>query len=314
MPMLTVRNLTKMFGRFKAVDDLSFELDAGRIYAFIGPNGAGKTTTMRMICTLEEPTEGEIVVDGLSTFEHPYEIRRVIGYMPDHYGTYPDMTIRDYLEFYGRAYDVEVKSRGSRIDGIMEFTGLNKMDGKQVETLSKGQRQRLNLGRALLNDPKLLIMDEPAAGLDPRARIELRYLMLQLAEQGKTLFVSSHILTELAEISSEMLIIDRGRMVSFGSVEQIQGAMQQHVEISVRLIDGEEIPRLERFLMERSSVTDIRVLEGAAVQFTLNEEKGRIPRLLREIVIAEFPVLEFRPVMLSMEDVFMHITGNEMEG
>ncbi|MGI8906334.1 MAG: ABC transporter ATP-binding protein [Candidatus Sumerlaeaceae bacterium] len=312
--MLEVRNLTKMFGNFKAVDDLSFKLHPGRIYAFVGPNGAGKTTTMRMIATLEEPTSGEIYVNGMSTYEHPYEIRRLIGYMPDHYGTYPDLTIRDYLEFYARAYGLEPAIRGTRIDRIMEFTGLNKIDGKRVDTLSKGMMQRLNMGRGLLNDPKVLILDEPAAGLDPRARVELRYLMKQLAEQGKTIFVSSHILTELAEMCDEMLIIDRGRQVTFGTVEQIQGSMQEAVEISVKLVgEQEELLRFETWLLERAAVSQVSPRESMAMTFSFAGDKGQVPALLREIIEAGFPVLEFKPVMLSMEDVFMQITQSDIE-
>ncbi len=312
--MLEVRNLVKTFGNFNAVDGLSFSLAPGRIYAFVGPNGAGKTTTMRMIATLEEPTSGEIYVDGLSIFEHPYEIRRLLGYMPDHYGTYPDLTIRDYLEFYARAYGLDTSIRASRIDRIMEFTGLNKIDGKRVDTLSKGMMQRLNMGRGLLNDPKVLILDEPAAGLDPRARVELRYLLKQLADQGKTIFVSSHILTELAEMCDEMLIIDRGRQVSFGTVETIQSAMMEAVEISVKLHGTpDDTARLEQWLLERASVSDVLVREGQALSFSFAHDKSHVPALLKEIIQAGFPVLEFKPVMLSMEDVFMQITQSDIE-
>lgn len=312
--MLEVRNLTKQFGKFRAVDDLSFTLLPGRIYAFVGPNGAGKTTTMRMIATLEEPTAGEVYVDGLSIYEHPYEIRRRIGYMPDHYGTYPDLTIRDYLEFYARAYGIDPSLRSNRIDRIMDFTGLNKIDGKRVDTLSKGMMQRLNMGRGLLNDPKVLILDEPAAGLDPRARVELRFLLKQLADQGKTIFVSSHILTELAEMCDEMLIIDRGRMVSFGTVEHIQSQMQETVEISLRLVgEKEELERLEKWLLERAAVSQVTPRENMTLTFSFAGDKAQVPGLLRSIMYANFPVLEFKPIMLSMEDVFMQITQSDIE-
>jgi ABC-2 type transport system ATP-binding protein len=312
--MLEVRNLTKDFGKFRAVDELTFTLQPGRIYAFVGPNGAGKTTTMRMIATLEEPTRGDIIVNGLSIYEHPYELRRQIGYMPDHFGTYPDLTIRDYLEFYARAYGLDSSVRSTRIDRIMEFTGLNKIDGKRVDVLSKGMMQRLNLGRGLLNDPKVLILDEPAAGLDPRARVELRILLKKLAEQGKTIFVSSHILTELAEMCDEMLIIDRGRQVTFGTVETIQAEMQEALEISLKLVgengDGE---RLEKWLLERAQVSNVMRRENQNLSFSYAAEKKDVPVLLREIVNAGFPVLEFKTMMLSMEDVFMQITQSDIE-
>jgi ABC-2 type transport system ATP-binding protein len=268
---------------------------------------------MRMIATLEEPTEGEILVNGKSVQEEPYAIRRIIGYMPDHYGVYPDLTIRDYLDFYAMAYGIPRDVRKSRIGNIMEFTGLDKIDGKRVDALSKGMMHRLNMGRGLLNDPKILILDEPAAGLDPRARVELRYLLKQLAAQGRTIFISSHILTELAEMCDEMLIIDRGRQVMFGTVDQIQNEMADSVEISMRLLDAAvHGARLEEWLMEQPAVSELSVTDSGAVRFTYPGDKAGCAELLARIVAAGFPILEFRPVHLSMEEVFMQITESEI--
>lgn len=311
--MLEVRNLRKRFGKTWAVDGLTFTLHPGRIYAFVGPNGAGKTTTMRMIATLDEPSSGSIIIDGQSVAEEPYEIRRKIGYMPDHYGVYPDLTIRDYLEFYARAYGIPKDVRASRIENLMKFTGLDRIDGKRVDALSKGMMQRLNMGRGLLNDPKILVLDEPAAGLDPRARIELRYLLKQLAAQGRTIFISSHILTELAEMCDEMLIIDRGRQVMFGTVDQIQAGMKETVEISMKLLDpAEHSSRLEQFLMERPHVADLSVGDNGAVRLNYPGDKHQCADLLTQIVKEGFPIIEFRPVLLSMEEVFMQITDSEI--
>lgn len=311
--MLEVKDLRKRFGKTWAVDGLSFTLQPGRIYAFVGPNGAGKTTTMRMISTLEEPTSGTITINGQSVMEEPYEIRRQIGYMPDHYGVYPDMTIRDYLEFYARAYGLPPEIRQSRISNLMTFTGLDRIDGKKVDALSKGMMQRLNMGRGLLNDPKILILDEPAAGLDPRARIELRYLLKQLAAQGRTIFISSHILTELAEMCDEMLIIDRGRQVMFGTVDQIHSEMQESVEISMKLLDPQEhAARMEQWLMEQPHITNLQVQDSGAVRLTYPGDKHQCADLLQRIVREGFPIIEFRPVMLSMEEVFMQITESEI--
>ncbi len=311
--MLEVKNLKKRFGNMWAVNGLNFTLSPGRIYAFVGPNGAGKTTTMRMIATLEEPTSGTITIDGQSVQEEPYAIRRMIGYMPDHYGVYPDLTIRDYLEFYSRAYGIPRDVRVSRINNIMEFTGLDRIDGKRVDALSKGMMQRLNMGRGLLNDPRILVLDEPAAGLDPRARIELRYLLKQLAAQGRTIFISSHILTELAEMCDEMLIIDKGRQVMFGTVEQIQAEMQESVEISIKLIDPEtQAARIETWLLEQPQATDVTVSENGTVRLTYPGDRRLCADLLTQLVSAGFPILEFRPVMLSMEEVFMQITESEI--
>jgi len=309
--MLRVENLVKDFADTRAVDDLSFELERGKICGFVGPNGAGKTTTMRIISTLEEPTAGEVFVDGDSIFEEPYRVRRKIGFMPDHYGVYPALNVTDYLEFYARAYEIEQTWRSLRIGQIMDFTGLDKIAGKDVETLSKGMKQRLNLGRALINDPQIMVMDEPAAGLDPRARIELRYLMKNLAEQGKTVFVSSHILTELSEICDTVLIIDKGRRVTFGSFEEIQKEVQDGFDVFIKLTSPDDMERLERFLMERPQIENIRVSEGAQVTLAFLGQSEEIPALIREIVNAEFPVMEFKPQTMTMEDVFIQITEGE---
>jgi ABC-2 type transport system ATP-binding protein len=312
--MLRVENLTKQFSDVRAVDSLSFELAEGKICGFVGPNGAGKTTTMRIIATLEEPSDGEVYIDDQAVSADPYRTRRLMGFMPDHYGTYPAMTVTDYLHFYARAFEIDRSLRDGRIAGIMDFTGLDKLRDRQVEVLSKGQRQRLNLGRALINDPRLLIMDEPAAGLDPRARVELRILMKNLAEQGKTIFVSSHILTELSEVCDHMLIIDRGKSVTYGSFDQIQRQLQDKVEINVKLLNAESIAGLERFLLERADVHDIRMTGAATMRFGMAGDDTRIPTLLREILNNDFPVIEFRPQMLTMEDVFIQITeGNDGE-
>jgi ABC-2 type transport system ATP-binding protein len=309
--MLKVEYLTKDFPRVRAVDNLSFELQKGRVCGFVGPNGAGKTTAMRIIATLDEPTFGRIYVDDKSIAEYPYDIRRIIGFMPDHYGTYPDLSVTDYLEFYARAYEIPSPVRQRRIDQIMGFTGLDKIAEKEVETLSKGMRQRLNLGRALINDPQLLIMDEPAAGLDPRARIELRYLIKQLAEQGKTIFVSSHILTELGEICDDILIIDKGKKVAFGDVNEIQKSMQKTFEISVKILDAGQMQGLEKFLMERPGISNIRVKNHDSVIFTFSRETSEIPGLIREMTSQGFSVIEFKPQIMTMEDVFIQITQGE---
>jgi ABC-2 type transport system ATP-binding protein len=311
--MLQVHELTKRFPTLLAVDNLSFELEPGQVCGFVGPNGAGKTTTMRMLATLEEPTSGEATINGHSIHAEPYAVRRLIGFMPDHYGTYPGLTVHDYLEFYARAYELEPQQRARRIAEIMEFTGLNAYPEKQVETLSKGMRQRLNLGRALLNDPAVMIMDEPAAGLDPRARIELRYLIRNLAEMNKTVFVSSHILTELNEMCDLLLVIDQGRRITFGKFEDLQRQMQGQLRLDVRLLAADQAAGLERWLLERPLIKDVTpgengVHAGAALTFAYDGEQETIPTLLRDLLSAGFGVIEFRQRALTMEDVFIQIT------
>jgi len=311
--MLKVERLCKDFGNVVAVKDLSFELLPGNVCGFVGPNGAGKTTAMRMIATLEEPTAGHVYVDGESIYTQPYHIRRKIGFMPDHYGAYPDLLVRDYLEFYARAYEIAPEIRDRRINEIMDFTGLDKIVGKKVETLSKGMRQRLNLGRALINDPGLLVLDEPAAGLDPRARVELRYLVRELAKMGKAVFISSHILSELSEICDHMLIIDHGKAVTFGNVDDIRKRLGATQEVEIRLLDKEQAPVLERFLLERPQVKAVHPGENGHLTFTLAGEPTELPDLLRDALNTGLAITEFRPRMLTMEEVFIQITQGEFD-
>lgn len=309
--MLTVSHLTKDFANTRAVDDLSFEIGPGKVCGFVGPNGAGKTTTMRIVSTLEEPTAGDVHVGGVSIFDDPYAVRRSIGFMPDHFGTYPALTVRDYLEFYARAYEIPRGKRAARIGQILDFTGLDKIAEKEVETLSKGMRQRLNLGRALINDPGVLIMDEPAAGLDPRARIELRYLIQAMAEQGKAIFISSHILSELSEMCDSLLVIDRGRRITFGTFEEIQKGAQKGFDIAVRLLAADQSESFERFLSERPFVADVRPGDGGAVRFAFGGADEAIPVLMRDALNAGFLLIEFRPQTMTMEEVFIRITEGE---
>ncbi|HAA56016.1 MAG TPA: ABC transporter ATP-binding protein, partial [Myxococcales bacterium] len=205
-------NLKKYFGKTKAVDDISFSFSSGQIVGFVGPNGAGKTTTIKMMSTLNEPTSGDIFYDGVSVVEEPEKVRKLIGYMPDSLPTHNDIDVHEYLDFFARAYGIQGKQRALVVEQVEEFTNLKGIRDKLLKTLSKGMKQRVSLARALLHDPSILIMDEPAAGLDPRARIELRELLKILADQGKAIFLSSHILTELAEICDTAVIIEQGRL------------------------------------------------------------------------------------------------------
>ncbi len=209
MSLLEVKGLRRDYGSLRAVDDVSFELEAGTILGFIGPNGAGKSTTMRILATLDTPTAGDVLLDGRSLVDAPDAARPLIGYMPDRYGTYDDVTVFEFLDFFARAYGLHGAARRKRVESVMEFTGLQPLAQKLTSALSKGMKQRVALGRTLLHDPKLLILDEPADGLDPRARIELRELLRALADQGKAVLISSHILTELAEICDSCAIIEQ---------------------------------------------------------------------------------------------------------
>ena len=221
-PAIRVRHLWHRFGRFEVLRDVSFEVGHGEIFGFIGPNGAGKTTTIRCMATLLEPLAGRVEIDGLDVTLHPEAVRKMIGYMPDHAGVYDRVTVREYLEFFADAYRVPTAGTSyAVVDAVMELTDLTKLDTKLVATMSKGMKQRLQLARTLLHDPKVLILDEPASDLDPRARIEIRDLLLELKSMGKTIFLSSHILTELADVCTSVAILERGRLVVAGPIAEI---------------------------------------------------------------------------------------------
>ncbi|HEX7664175.1 MAG TPA: ABC transporter ATP-binding protein [Polyangiaceae bacterium] len=221
-PAIRVRHLWHRFGRFEVLRDVSFEVGHGEIFGFIGPNGAGKTTTIRVMATLLEPLAGRVEVDGLDVTLEPEAVRKIIGYMPDHAGVYERVTVREYLEFFADAYRVPTAGTSyAVVDAVMELTDLTKLESKLVATMSKGMKQRLQLARTLLHDPKVLILDEPASDLDPRARIEIRDLLLELKSMGKTIFLSSHILTELADVCTSVAILERGRLVVAGPISEI---------------------------------------------------------------------------------------------
>jgi len=223
-PLVEVEALNRLFGSVHAVRDLSFTIPRGGAVGFIGANGAGKTTTMRIMATLDDPTSGRVVVDGLDVVEHPREIRRLVGWMPDALGTYQTMTVFEYLDFFARSYGFSARKRRERIEEVMEFADLGPLAHRQMAKLSKGMSQRLCFGRMLLPDPELMILDEPAAGLDPKARLEFKNLVRLLTARGKTLFISSHILSELAEMCDAMVFIDSGSLVFQGQADDLKHA------------------------------------------------------------------------------------------
>lgn len=234
--IVQTRNLTKRYGGFTALSDLNLDIERGSIYGFIGPNGAGKTTTMRILSTLLEPTGGQAWVSGYPVTERPEEVRRRIGYMPDFFGVYDNMKVWEYLDFFAASYKVPLAKRAGMIDDLLALVDLSIKKESFVEELSRGMKQRLCLARTLVHEPDLLILDEPASGLDPRARIELRELLKELRNLGKTILVSSHILTELAEMCTHVAIIERGRLLVSGKVGDILQAMQPARDIYVRVL------------------------------------------------------------------------------
>jgi ABC-2 type transport system ATP-binding protein len=308
--VIELRRLHRFFGTTRAVQDVSFEVGRGQVFGYIGPNGAGKTTSMRILATLDLPTAGDAFVDGFSCVNDPDRVRRRLGFMPDYFGTYADVDCYEYLDFFARSYGLVGRQRHQAIKHTMSFTRLDELATKPIRGLSKGMRQRLCLGRAMIHDPSVLILDEPANGLDPRARIELREMIRQLAANGKTILVSSHILTELAEMCDEVGIIERGQLLAVGTVEEIQRQQAPHRTVKVRILGGAS--EFAVWIGQRPDVTEIR-LDGDAVRFTHAGDEASEVALLREMVLANFPVAQFGSHSQSLEDVFMAVTRGAVQ-
>lgn len=309
-PMIELQCLTRVFGSTRAVDEVSFMVPRGSVFGYIGPNGAGKTTSMRVLATLELPTSGDAFIEGLSSVNDPDRVRRRLGFMPDAFGSYSDTNCAEYLDFFARSNGLVGRERTRRIRWVMDFTGLRGMAEKPITGLSKGMRQRLCLGRALIHDPSVLILDEPAAGLDPRARIELRQIIRSLAADGKTILISSHILSELAEMCDRVGIIEQGRLLANDSVEGLKGKSLTHRDLIV-VIDGET----ETAANELSQIDDVSDLAttNQSIQFRITGDHDRQVQVLHRLCDARVRVLEYRLVDESLEDLFMKVTSGHVQ-
>src|SRR5947208_10723496 len=254
--MIETRDLTKMYGDLYALNRLTLKLDKGDVYGFIGPNGSGKTTTMRILATLLQPTWGEATVCGYSIYNNAKEIRRAIGFMPDFFGVYDDMKVIEYLEFFAAAYRIKGPERRQKCEQVLELVDLGYKRDALVTSLSRGMNQRLGLARVLLHEPQVLLLDEPASGLDPRARIELRNLLKELRDMGKTILVSSHILPELADICNKIGIIERGKLLFDGDVNTAIRQVQQRVTYDVK-VAPEQLGQAEDLLKKHPDVDKV---------------------------------------------------------
>jgi len=308
---LEVRNLTRRFGSLIAVDDASFQIERGEILGFIGPNGAGKTTTMRICASLDLPDEGDVLIEGVSVLEYPRDVRKRLGFMPDSYGAYIHTTITEYLDFFARAYGLRGRERSKMLSYVKEFTGLQPLQEKLITSLSKGMKQRLCLAKTLLHDPAILILDEPAAGLDPHARVELRELVKALAELGKAVMISSHILTELAQICSDIAVIEAGMIRATGTVEEVvRMAKTHHTRIFLRTLAP--VDSVQRALLETPGVESVRPERSGLVLEFAGEEDG-LARLLGMLVSRGFDPVEFAPKEINLEDVFLKLTEGQLQ-
>jgi ABC-2 type transport system ATP-binding protein len=304
-----VRDLARRFGDVQAVDGASFRFVSGEVHGFIGPNGAGKTTTMRVIATLDHPDEGDVFFNGVSATNYPDRVRPLVGFMPDYLDSYQDMMVEEYLDFYARAYRLSPPARRRRLGDVVDFTGLGELLDRPVAGLSKGMKQRLSLARVLVNDPQVLILDEPAAGLDPRARVEVRALVRLLADQGKAVFISSHILTELSAICDSVTIIEKGTVHASDSVREIQHRVDAGVRAEVRLVDPDEAERerLLRFLAETPGVARSEPSRHGAY-FSYEGDAEYRAELLRRLVEARFRVTDFHAATSDLEGAFLALT------
>ncbi|HTX22149.1 MAG TPA: ABC transporter ATP-binding protein [Candidatus Aquilonibacter sp.] len=301
-----VKNLRKEFGKTVAVDDISFSFDSGHVFGFVGPNGAGKTTTMRIISTIEEATAGDVMLNGVSVCEEPELARRAVGYVPDTLPAHADITVHEYLDFFARAYGLRGKKRTQAIDAIEEFTNVTGIREKHLKALSKGMKQRVTLGRALIHDPDVLVLDEPAAGLDPRARVELRELLVLLAERKKAILISSHILTELTEICNGVVIIERGKILETGTIDEVLKKSAPRRTVAVRLLDGQNVQVLKE-LLQTPFVGNARDVAGE-IHFELTGDESAACDILGALVAKKYKVVEFRQTKANLEDIFMNVT------
>lgn len=311
---VSTRNLTRRFDKVTAVDTINLKITAKSIYGLIGPNGAGKTTTLRMLAGLLEPTSGEIRINGLAVHQYWHELQWQIGYMPDSFGVYEDLLVWEYLDFFARCYQLPPKRREKVVGELLELVGLSEKREVYVETLSRGMRQRLCLAHALVNDPLVLLLDEPASGLDPRARVEMRELLRELRNMGKTIVVSSHILSELAELCDAVGILSRGKLIATGPLTEMRNHWNQsgwpadQRKFQLRTLAG--IDQAEAVLRNSSGVEQIYPAEtGNSLRFEFSQDDLAVVALLEKLVSEKVGLISFTEEVTDLEEVFLHLTS-----
>ncbi|MCC6490814.1 MAG: ABC transporter ATP-binding protein [Candidatus Hydrogenedentes bacterium] len=305
MAIVETKLLTKKYNNFTALKDLNLIIEQGDIFGFIGPNGAGKTTTIRILSTLLAPTAGVAYVDGIDVSKHPYEIKKILGYMPDSFGVYDGMRLREYLDFFGAAYKIPRAKRSAIIDDVLTLTDLTSKADDFVSAFSRGMKQRCCLAKTLLHDPKVLLLDEPASGLDPRARIEMRELLKTLREMGKTILISSHILSELGDMCNKIGIIEHGTLLAAGNYKEILHSLRQDLEVLLEVVEGGDAAA--EILASTPGITGV---ERSGNEFRMDAKLDRVQLadLNTRLVQAGVKVLSFTQDEGDLEDVFLHVT------
>lgn len=305
MAMIKTEELTRYYGSFLAVDKLNIEIEKGDIFGFIGPNGAGKTTTLRMLATLLEPSYGMAFVDGIDVSRDPYAVKKILGFMPDAFGVYDGMRLTEYLDFFGAAYKIPRKKRKELIADVLELTDLTSKADDFVSAFSRGMKQRCCLAKTLIHDPKVLLLDEPASGLDPRARIEIKELLKTLKDMGKTILISSHILSELGDMCNKIGIIEHGKLLTAGDYKEILGNIRQEREIRLVVIDDGDLA--EKILAETPGIFNV---DRSGSEFQMESKLGReeLATLMNRLVTSGVQVVFFEENQGTLEDVFLHVT------
>ncbi|MDE0863968.1 MAG: ABC transporter ATP-binding protein [Rubripirellula sp.] len=319
--VIQIDQLSKQYGEFTALDSLSMQVEKGQILGFIGPNGAGKTTTIRILVGLLKPSSGTASIAGANCLTESRKIKRLVGYMPDEFGKYNNMRVNEYLDFFGAVYGISRKPRMKRIDEVLEVTGATYMKDLFVDALSRGMQQRVGLARTLMHDPEVLVLDEPANGLDPQARIDMRTLLLQLSEMGKTLIVTSHILPELARVCDVVAMITKGKLRAFGTVDSIMQDIQQRRTFEIQLLNRDRVKSVTATVQgwldgqaEREKGGTGQATNAEAeqmVRFSTSLADDDVAPLLAQLVQQGEPVSQFREVATDLEDAFLHVANEE---
>lgn len=303
--MLTIKNLRKKFGDFHALKGVNIQLEAGEIYGFIGPNGAGKSTTMKIVTGLLAADDGEVYIDGMDALKYNKVLKEKIGYMPDYIGVYDDLKVIEYLEFFGSIYGISGKEARKRALELLELVRLSDKVNVYVEELSRGMKQRLSLARSMMHNPDVLILDEPASGMDPRARYEMKNILKELKKLNKTVLVSSHILSELGELCDRVGIIDKGVIIAQGTIQEIMEATKSDQPIILTIVEG--LGRVEALLEEYKNVSNIKI-EDNKVILNLSGDDKEVNKLIKYLTNEDIIISSFTRKEGSLEDIFIKIT------
>ena len=315
--MIETKELTKRYDEFTALDSLSIRVEKGQILGFIGPNGAGKTTTIRILVGLLRPTSGSATIAGADCISDTRKIKRLVGYMPDEFGKYNNMRVSEYLDFFGAAYGIGRKKRRLRIEETLEIAGATYMKDLFVDALSRGMQQRVAIARTLMHDPEVMILDEPANGLDPQARIDMREMLLRLSDMGKTLIVTSHILPELARVCDIVAMITKGRLRAFGTLEEIMRTVQQRRTFEIQLLETAQVSdvaaTVTQWMNDQQSESEVHeAATETMVRFTTQLNDHELSPLIGELVSKGQGIAQFREVTTDLEDAFLTV-ANETE-